>query len=101
VGGFYGDGFCSGIDFLDGAGDDVSQILSACAGDREAGREKHQDGPDLKTKNIGAHISSLERRRAGSPLPIIGNYKTRKKRFWNRSGTRDVAVYSDTLSTAS
>jgi len=46
VGGLHGNGFCSGIDFFDGAGDDVGRILCACHGESEEDREDHEDCPE-------------------------------------------------------
>jgi hypothetical protein len=60
VGGLHGDGFCSSIDFFDGAGDDVGHILRACYGDSEAGREEHEGYPEWSLKKTGSHRFSLE-----------------------------------------
>src|SRR5713101_1220984 len=45
VGGLHSNRFCSGIDFFDGAGDNVGHFVWARHGDSEAGREKHEDYP--------------------------------------------------------
>jgi len=44
VGGLHGNDFCSGIDFFDGAGDDVGYFLCACHGHGEANREEDENG---------------------------------------------------------
>src|SRR6266478_6171826 len=60
VSGFHGNGFCSGIDFFNGAGDNVGHILRAGYGDSEAGREEHKGHTEWGLKRTGSHRFSLE-----------------------------------------
>ena len=60
VGGLYGNRFRSGIDFFDGAGDDVGRILRTRHGNSEARREEDDDYPKPGLKQTGLHRFSLE-----------------------------------------
>src|SRR5882762_2723704 len=71
IGGLHGNCFCSGINFFDGAGDDVGHILRACYGDSEAGREEHEECPEWGLKKTGSHRFSLEYRGRKRPFAII------------------------------
>jgi hypothetical protein len=60
VGGLYGNRFRAGIDFFDGASDDMSGILRAGYSNGEARCEEHGDYPKPGLKQTGLHRLSLE-----------------------------------------
>jgi hypothetical protein len=60
IGGLYSNGFCSGINFFDGAGDDVGGILRTSHANGEARREEYEDYPKPRLKQAGLHMFSLE-----------------------------------------
>src|SRR5258708_339083 len=66
IGGLHRNRFCSGIDFFDGAGDDVRWILSARHGNGEACREEDEGYPKRGLKKTRSHRFSLEYERAGN-----------------------------------
>src|SRR5258705_8068059 len=67
VGGLDGNCFCSGVDFFDGAGNDMSRILGVRRRNSEARHDDHKDCPGLDLKNTGSHGPSLDWRPTGRP----------------------------------
>src|SRR6266852_2837057 len=60
IGGFHSNGFCSGIDFFDGASDDMGRILRTRHGNGETRREEDRDYQKWGLKKTGSHRFSLE-----------------------------------------